>query len=305
MKYLAALFLLAALAAPARAHDVAAASLDVRELAPGRVAITLDTATRGLGIVLPDGCATDGAPAVADTARSVTTTWLATCDLRGRRLAVRFGDARVDVLARVQLRDGTAVSGVLHRDAPSLTIATTDAGSVARDYAVLGIEHILLGWDHVLLVIGLVLLVRTRRALVTTLTAFTVGHSATLALATLGVVAVPVAPIEAVIALSLAFVAAEASRPAPARSRAPGYALAFGLLHGFGFAGALTDIGLPAGDVPLALVSFNVGVELGQLAIAALAALAIARAPRLAPRAATYAIGSLGVFWCLVRISQF
>ncbi len=142
--------------------------------------------------------------------------------------------------------------------------------SVAGTYLSLGVEHILLGIDHLLFVLALLLITRGTWRLVKTVTAFTVAHSITLALATLGFVHVPQAPVEAVIALSIVFVAAEIVRVRNGRdgiaARAPWIvAFTFGLLHGFGFAGALARVGLPEGHIPLALLFFNVGVEVGQL----------------------------------------
>ena len=162
--------------------------------------------------------------------------------------------------------------------------------------------------------LGLLILARRRWQLIGTVSAFTIAHSITLALAALGVVSVPQAPVEAVIALSIAFVAAEILRgrrgePGLA-SRAPWVvAFGFGLLHGFGFAGALTEAGLPQGHVPLALLFFNVGVELGQLLFiaAALGALWVlrARAPRWLELAPPYAIGTIAMFWVFQRVASF
>ncbi len=161
-----------------------------------------------------------------------------------------------------------------------------------RTYFVLGVEHILLGIDHLLFVLGLLLLVGSPKRLIVTVTAFTVAHSITLAAATLGFVHVPQAPVEAVIALSVMFVAAEILRAAQGRAsltaRAPWLvAFVFGLLHGLGFAGALREVGLPQTDIPLALLFFNVGVEVGQLAFIAAVVAVLAVVTRLtleAPR---------------------
>ena len=163
------------------------------------------------------------------------------------------------------------------------------AGPAAGGYFVLGVEHILFGIDHLLFVLALVLIVRGVGLLVKTITAFTVAHSITLALATLGVVHVPSAPVEAVIALSIVFVASEILRSRRGErgltERAPWLvAGTFGLLHGFGFAGALSQVGLPANDIPLALLFFNLGVEAGQLAfvVVALGVIALLRRVRAA-----------------------
>jgi hypothetical protein len=175
----------------------------------------------------------------------------------------------------------------------------------------------LLGIDHLLFVLALVLLVRDGRRLIATITAFTVAHSITLGAAVLGFVHLPSAPVEALIALSIALVAAAALRgDAECRHRAAlrswPLAFVFGLLHGLGFAGALSEIGLPAGSIPLALLAFNLGVELGQLAFVAavLPLLAMVghlpvRWPRWAPRLVPYAIGSVAMFWTVERIGSF
>jgi hydrogenase/urease accessory protein HupE len=182
---------------------------------------------------------------------------------------------------------------------------------------VLGVQHILQGIDHLLFVFALLLLIRRPRTLFLTITSFTVAHSITLAIASLNVVSVPQAPIEALIALSIMFVASEIVRSnrghTDLSSRYPWLiSFVFGLLHGFGFAGALREIGLPQKDVPLALLTFNLGVEAGQLAfvIAALLALACFRLAfssdfrRLSPWAA-YLIGAVSAFWLVERVAAF
>jgi hydrogenase/urease accessory protein HupE len=187
---------------------------------------------------------------------------------------------------------------------------------VVVDYTRLGVEHILTGFDHLLFVVALTLLVRKRRPLVITITAFTVAHSLTLAATVLGLVTVPTAPVEAAIALSIVLVCAECLRPEADSftRRAPWLiAFAFGLLHGLGFAAALMEIGLPEQHIPAALVCFNLGVELGQLAVIVLVlglrfglrALAgrfhLAR-PALA-RGVIYAMGTTAAFWSLDRVA--
>lgn len=220
-----------------------------------------------------------------------------------------------DVLVRIALADGRVVSRLLRPDAPSFVFAKETAGPAAGGYFVLGVEHILFGIDHLLFVLALLLIVRGVGLLVKTITAFTVAHSITLALATLGFVKMPSAQVEAIIALSIVFVAAEILRARRGErgltERAPWIvAFTFGLLHGFGFAGALAQVGLPPHDIPLALLLFNVGVEAGQLAFvgAVLATLALVRRVRLpAPEwtqlVPPYAIGSVAMFWVIQRIA--
>jgi hydrogenase/urease accessory protein HupE len=188
---------------------------------------------------------------------------------------------------------------------------------VAATYLRLGVEHILLGYDHLLFVLGLILVAASTRQLVMAITAFTAAHSITLAAAVLGVVHVPPKPVEAVIALSIAFVAVEIVRAregkAGTAARAPWLvAFAFGLLHGFGFAGALSEIGMPEGHIPAALLFFNLGVEAGQLLFvaavmvsAALVRLVRLPLPRWAALAPPYVIGSVAMFWVLQRVAAF
>ncbi|HYJ04936.1 MAG TPA: HupE/UreJ family protein [Chthoniobacterales bacterium] len=236
--------------------------------------------------------------------------------LEGWEVAVHgLQTTMVDVLVRVAFADGRVVSRLLRPDAPSFVLGKEDAGPAAAGYFVLGVEHILLGIDHLLFVLALVLIVRGVGLLVKTITAFTIAHSITLALATLGVVNVASAPVEAVIALSIVFVAAEIVRSRRGQcgltERAPWLVAGlFGLLHGFGFAGALSEVGLPANDIPLALLLFNVGVEAGQLAFVAvvLAILAVMRRIQLpalewARLAPPYAIGAIAMFWVIQRIA--
>jgi hydrogenase/urease accessory protein HupE len=217
----------------------------------------------------------------------------------------------VDVLVRVAFKDGRVVSRMLRPDAPSFVFTKETAGPAAGGYFVLGVEHILFGIDHLLFVLALVLIVRSVGLLIKTITAFTIAHSITLALATLGVVHIPSAPVEAVIALSIVFVASEILRSRRGERGLTNHAPwlvagAFGLLHGFGFAGALSQVGLPANDIPLALLFFNLGVEAGQLAfvIAALGVIALlrrAQLPEWAPHLPPYAIGSIAMFWVIER----
>jgi hydrogenase/urease accessory protein HupE len=219
----------------------------------------------------------------------------------------------VDVLVRIGLKDGRVVSHLLRPDAPSFVFHANEAGPAAGGYFRLGVEHILFGVDHLLFVLALVLIVRSVSLLIKTITAFTVAHSITLALATLGVVHVPSAPVEATIALSIVFVASEILRSRRGErgltESAPWLvAGTFGLLHGFGFAGALSQVGLPPNDIPLALLFFNLGVEAGQLLFVAAVLMAIALIrrvefafPRWTQLAAPYAIGSVAMFWVIQR----
>lgn len=223
-----------------------------------------------------------------------------------------------DIIARVERLDGSSQVERLQSGNPQFTVeAPTGTAEVAWSYLVLGVEHILGGIDHLLFVLALLLIVRGSWRIVATITAFTVAHSITLVAATLGWVHVPGPPVEAVIALSIVFVAAEVVHGLRGRegltARAPWVvAFSFGLLHGLGFAGALAEVGLPQTAIPVALFMFNVGVELGQLAFVAAVLVAgallrrvvAARAAGLTA-AAAYVIGSVAAFWTLERIASF
>lgn len=223
-----------------------------------------------------------------------------------------------DVIVRIEHADGTSQVERLLPQRPQFTVAAaTSTGMVAWSYLVLGVEHILGGIDHLLFVLALLLLVDGVKRLILTITAFTIAHSITLGAATLGIVQVPGAPVEAVIALSILFLASElARRPVDGSPAAPDLtsrypwivAFSFGLLHGFGFAGALADVGLPERAIPLALLFFNVGVELGQLIfigivllIGRLVSRAAVPVPIAWPRYVAYAVGSLAAFWVFER----
>ena len=218
-----------------------------------------------------------------------------------------------DTLVRIRLTDGTEITRLLRPDAPSMQVEARAGSPGVAAYLMLGVQHILEGIDHLLFVLGLMLLVRGHARLVWTLTAFTLAHSITLGLATLQVVRVPVPLVEALIALSILFVAVEIvnlwrGHPGLASRWPWGVAFAFGLLHGFGFASALGEVGLPDDAVVAALLLFNVGVEVGQLVfvMTLLAVSAVLRrlGPGLIARGrwlAPYAIGGLAGFWLIER----
>jgi hydrogenase/urease accessory protein HupE len=227
-----------------------------------------------------------------------------------------------DVLVRVTFADGESLTRMLRPLEPSFTIERAAGGAGASSgarrtgataYLQLGIEHILMGVDHLLFVLGLLLIVSDRWMLVKTVTAFTVAHSITLAIATLGSVSVPAQPLNAAIALSILFLGPEIVRRRRGETsltiRHPWLvAFAFGLLHGFGFASGLTAMGLPHAEIPLALLLFNVGVELGQLGFVGVV-LALERSfrtleirwPGIVQALPAYAVGSLGAYWTIQR----
>lgn len=244
--------------------------------------------------------------------------------LGGASISVRGIDgSRLDVILRIQWLDGTTTTGVLRSGANVFTVADraagrpaqgTPAGRVLVSYMQLGIEHILLGFDHLLFVFALLLLVPNWSLLFKTISAFTLAHSLTLSLAVLGIVHIPGPPVEAMIALSIVLLAVELAQPAGAprtlaQQRPWAVAFVFGLLHGLGFAGALSQIGLPADQIPLALLGFNLGVETGQIVFvaAAMGPLTVLKRHAYWPRlrlVPTYAIGVVAVALALERLTR-
>jgi hypothetical protein len=316
------------LASSAAAHNLAPAYLELRERPSGEVAVLwkLPAAMpRGARLEPALPCPDADAPAAHLEEDAVRFEWRLACarPLVAQRVAVDgLAGSGTDALVRVALADGREVRAILTARAPSLLVPARErATTVLASYARLGVTHLWSGLDHLLFVAGLTLLLGASRRLVVAVSAFTAGHSATLALAALGLVRVPQALVEVAIAativalaLGLASAAASGGPTGGIAGRPALLPFAFGLLHGLGFAGALGALGLPQHAIPLALFAFNVGIEAGQLAWVALL-LGLARAARralshslasprsraLARELATTAIGALGVFWCLDR----
>lgn len=307
----------------ARAHPLAPSLLELRQAPDGRFAVRWkSSAYRPTGTdvapQLPEWCTRVGAETAQDGPTFVDRRFVVDCGERGLHAAT-VGVSDLDVsstlaLLRVELADGRVIRALLDGSHPTFEIPERESRrDVALGYLKLGGEHLLTGLDHLLFLLCLCLLVRERRALLWTISAFTAGHSVTLTLATLGLVHFPQPAAEAGIALSIVLLAAELLRDEDAahgaraswmRRRPWGMAFAFGLLHGLGFAGALGALGLPAGEIPLALLAFNLGIELGQLAfVVALLAVAwlarplLARLPSGSIRVPAYAIGALAAFW--------
>lgn len=325
---LATLLAALALSPSASAHEARPAYLEITETAPGRYDLlwktpVLSGARLPVALRLPD----DVRDAVAPSQREVPGALLerrvveVPGGLAGRRIEFAGLAATItDVLVRMQLLDGAHTTTLVRPSQPWIEIAAAPSTlAVVATFATHGFEHILFGIDHLLFILALVLIVPSARVLFVTITAFTLAHSITLALATLGVVRVPGPPVDALVALSIMLLAVELLRvqagDTSLTARQPWLvAFAFGLLHGFGFASALVDVGLPQADVPLALFAFNVGVEAGQLAFiaAVLAFLAGVRrmdlpgaVRRHTPRVAAYAIGTLAAFWFFERVARF
>ncbi len=320
-RILLALVALVALTVPAHADELRPFSIDFNERAPGVFSLDWKQPLSQPGpaalIVpqIPDNCVIEGKPTERLAALALIGHADVSCagNVAGGAIALPELAGRSDALLRVALIDRPVQSFRLTASAPSATIlARPDRWQVMRSYFVIGTEHILMGWDHLLFVIALVLLVQGGWEVVKAATAFTVAHSLTLAAVTLGYAGLSQRPVEALIALSIVFLAVELIRndnESWTRRWPWIVAFGFGLLHGFGFAGALREIGLPEGEVPMALLTFNLGVEAGQLlVIAAVLALRVA-VGRLAPKAevpalkaATYAIGIIAAYWLVDRV---
>jgi hydrogenase/urease accessory protein HupE len=247
--------------------------------------------------------------------------WTLGCEtpLSGKPISIEgLEKTLTDVLVRIERQDGSTITQRLSPANNEFTVAASESTwQIAATYLGLGVEHILLGIDHLLFVLALLLIVGNWRVLLATITAFTVAHSITLAAATLGYVHVPQQPVEAVIALSILFLASEImhmrrGKPGLARRWPWLVAFIFGLLHGFGFAGALTEVGLPENAIPLALLFFNIGVEVGQLLFVG-SMILLYRLWRMTTLQPTpwiqalpvYVIGSVAAYWTIERVASF
>lgn len=309
---LIAALMLGVAAGPAAAHEISMAELQVMETTPGDFTWQWMAGEKRppgdeLSPVWPEGCRAEG-----------NVVHCGAQGFKGTLSVDGVGRGFSAALVRVTWADGSTRVFTITKGQTSVQVygAAEDnrgLGEVARAYTVLGVEHILSGVDHLLFVIGLLFLVGFRRRLLWTITAFTAAHSLTLASSALGWLTLRSPPVEATIALSIVLVAGEAlhSRETLARRWPALVAFLFGLVHGLGFAGALAAIGLPEKHMLMALLTFNVGVELGQLmTVAACAALAwawqrLALAQRLpqARTAALYGIGTVAAYWSVERVA--
>lgn len=306
----------------ASAHEVRPAYLQIDQVGPARYNVLWRTPLLS-GMRLPvvlrfsDGIRLVTEPAGRELPDSVVERSIIEVPdgLVGQRISFLGLQASItDVLVRVKLKDGTVTTTLVRPSQPWIEVQAKESSfQVVKVFVVEGIEHILFGFDHLLFVLALMLIVRSTRTLLLTITAFTVAHSITLTFATLGWVTLPSGPVEIMIAFSIALVAAEIVAMERGKASltisAPWVvAFAFGLLHGFGFASALKNLGLPQGDIPLALFCFNVGVEIGQLMFVSLllAAAALWRKffefPRWALAFSGYGIGTVAAFWTLERL---
>ena len=304
------------------AHELRPGYLELREVDSERYALLWKRPTGGeveirIAPVIPEGCklATPDRQQLTPGAVLVRGTLTCAGGLAGKTLRIDGLETTVtDVLVRIQHADGRLDSHLLKPMNPSVTLGERTTGwQRSRAYLRLGVEHILLGVDHLLFVLGLLLIVADRWMLLKTITSFTIAHSITLAIATLGYASAPLPPLNAAIALSILFLGPEIVRRWRGETsftiRHPWVvAFAFGLLHGFGFASGLTTMGLPKAEIPVALLLFNVGVEVGQLFFVAMI-VALERAfrtleirwPRWVEALPGYAVGSLGAYWTIQR----
>lgn len=310
----------------ASAHEIRPVFLDIRETMAGHYEATwkrpvFNAYPLAVAPTFDPSCHVEAAGNRVETGSFTVERFSLHCPngLAGTRITLEgLTVIMVDGLVRVKFASGELATRLVKPNDPVFDIPTLSGPlDVGSTYLVLGVEHILFGYDHLLFVFALVLFVRDWRRLLLTATAFTVAHSITLSLAALGVLHVPIPPVEALIALSILLLAAQAygaaDRPGLAAGLRPAsMAFGFGLLHGLGFASALSEIGLPQHEIPLALLMFNIGVELGQIAFIAVLLAAgwlLLRfgqgRERLVYRAAAGAIGVMAAFWTIERIAGF
>jgi hydrogenase/urease accessory protein HupE len=307
----------------AQAHEIRPAYLELKETAPGQFSVLWRTPVLSgmrLPIVLklPDDARNLKEPVVQELTDSlVERRWVAAGQngLAGKRIEFPGLQLTItDVLVRFELLNGTKGTVIVHPSQPWMEMAATQTKwGVAGTYLVQGWRHILFGVDHLLFVLGLLLIVQDRWTLLKTITAFTVAHSITLGIATLGYASVPLPPLNTAVALSILFLGPEIVRTWRGETsltiRHPWVvAFAFGLIHGFGFASGLSTTGMPGAEIPVALLFFNVGVEMGQLFFVLLI-LGLERSfrtleirwPRWAQALPGYTVGSLGALWTIQR----
>jgi hydrogenase/urease accessory protein HupE len=308
----------------ARAHEVRPGLLELRETAPGTYSMFWKKPAGGeteidMAPVIPAGCELSTGDQAPLTPGAFVMRGVLRCEggIQGKTLAIGGLESTVtDVIVRVEMLDGREWTAIVRPSQPSVQISAPQTRvAVIGSFIVEGIRHILFGADHMLFVLGLLLIVKNRWMLLKTITAFTVAHSITLAIATLGYANAPMSLLNAGVALSILFLGPEIVRSWRGETsftiQNPWVvAFAFGLLHGFGFASALTSAGLPRAELPLALLSFNVGVEIGQLSLVGLVLLLERsfrvleiRWPRFAEALPGYAVGSLGALWTIQRVA--
>ena len=309
------------------ADEIRPAYLEISEKSPNLFSLLWKVPAKGdkklsLDVTLPNNCTSKSQPRKQMVNAAYIERWMSVCEggLAERSISIKgLGTSNTDVLVHLEFLDNTSQSVQLTPVNNSYTVSTTASPwQIIHTYTWLGITHILMGFDHLLFVFALLLIVKNMRRLLWTITAFTFAHSITMAGATLGFIHIPQQPVEAIIALSILFLAMEIVHEKQGKvglaSRYPWIiAFIFGLLHGFGFAGALAEIGLPQQAITLALIFFNIGVELGQiLFISAVVLLGYVlqsfKHPKLQKKfemVIVYGIGGLSSFWFIERVSSF
>ncbi len=316
------LFIFLSCSAVILAHEVRPGYLEITEKKDGNIHVLWKVPVLGDRVlsIMPRFSGKwleEAPPRVTETSSAIIWRWVVKPDstlLKDQTISILGLDLTMtDVMVKVNYADGSGLIRILKPEAPSFSLRDGSTGIAILDYMQLGIKHILLGIDHLLFVLGLMLLSKTTRQLLRTITAFTIGHSISLALASLGVLFVPEKPLAVVIALSILFLAVELIRDRRGEStlttRKPWIAaFGFGIIHGLGFAGGLVKLGLPQSSIPIALLFFNVGVEIGQVAFIFLV-LTLSSSyrkmyfvlPKWAAYLPAYLIGSFSAFWLIDR----
>jgi hypothetical protein len=304
-------------------HEVKPGYLEINEKPNGNIEVLWKVPSLGVRVlsILPifsDGWLDKETPIVTKTRDAVIYRWNISPDsssLTDQTITIAGLDMTMtDVIVKVNYSDGTQQIQILKPEQPSFSLQTSSTGIAVLDYMRLGIEHIMLGIDHLLFVFGLLLLSKTMKKLLQTITAFTIGHSISLALATLGFVNVPEKPLAVIIAMSILFLGIELIKDLKGENsltiRKPWLvSFGFGIIHGLGFAGGLVKLGLPESVIPLALLFFNIGVEIGQVAFILLVLAMTASykkmefvLPHWGEVVPAYAIGSFAAFWFIGRL---
>jgi len=327
MKKFATGFILFCLASIAFADEIRPGYLELKESSPNTFSVLWKVPAKGISKLslhpqFPDNCDNQTQPTSRLVNAAFIQRWMLVCEggLQNKKISINgLETTNTDVLLHLELNNGVSHTAQLTPSDRVYEIPLEASTlQVIVTYIWLGIEHILLGFDHLLFVFALLLIVKDNRRLLITITSFTIAHSITLVGATLGYVHMPQQPVEAIIALSILFLAMEIvhskkGRPGAAAKWPWLIAFIFGLLHGFGFAGALAEVGLPQQSIPLALICFNIGVELGQL-LFVLAVIVLTwllqqlNQQKILKRAETvviYSIGGLSSFWLIERVSSF
>jgi len=307
--------------ASVQAHEVRPSYLQITESSDAKFDVVwkqpvLEGKRLKIQPIFPEGCRETAPRDLRTTGATVTERYVVRCPLTGGIITLKGLERTLtDAFVRIDYLSGAQKSGVIKPSAPNFDLGS-DKTFPAIDYIKIGVDHILYGWDHLLFVIGLVMLV-SRRQIIGVATAFTLAHSLTLALAAFGFLSLPTRPVEILIAMSIVLLAVEIirkSRGGTSLATQKPYLISFviGLIHGAGFASALSEIGLPKGTELIALLLFNLGVELGQIAIILLllaglwmAAKAIKNSRKPIEFVSAYLIGTIGMYWTVQRLSDY